>query len=273
MSNNITTEEYEWPSQFVNTPQADIRVLVQGAGPAVVILPSYGRDGGDDYNGISSALVTAGYKVLRPQPRGILGSMGPMVNITLDDLAADVAAIIDALASGRAIVFGHALGTFWAKRIALNYPSKVPAIIVAAPGAQNIPTDIAGLPFVAGNLSLPTAVRLAALEKGFFAQGHNAHVWLDGWYPDTLAMEHAAILGVGDLTTFWAGAPTTQVLELIPADDPFQPQDQWNVTTDLFPERAVSAVIPNAAHALFPENLQGVIEAVLPFLSEQTTRL
>ncbi|GKT51989.1 uncharacterized protein ColSpa_12170 [Colletotrichum spaethianum] len=269
----ITVEELEWPTRYVQSGPTSTRVLVQGHGPAVVIVPSYGRDGGDDFNGLTSALVDAGYLVLRPQPRGTLGSVGPMVNVTLDDLASDVADVIDTIAGGRAIVFGHAFGTFVTKRVALNYPDKVPAIVVASPGGQKIPTDIAGMPFVTGNTSLPVAKRLAALELAFFAPGHDAHIWLDGWYPDTLAMERGAIEAAGDLTKFWAGANSTQVLELIPAEDPFQPEDQWNTTTNLYPDRAASVVIQHASHALLPENLTGVVEAVLPYLAQQSTRL
>ncbi|GKT61282.1 alpha beta fold family [Colletotrichum tofieldiae] len=269
----IAVEELEWPTQYVQSGPTSTRVLVQGHGPAVVIVPSYGRDGGDDFNGLTSALVDAGYLVLRPQPRGTLGSVGPMVNVTLDDLASDVADVIDTIAGGRAIVFGHAFGTFVTKRVALNYPDKVPAIVVASPGGQKIPKDIAGMPFVAGNTSLPVATRLAALELAFFAPGHDAHIWLDGWYADTLAMEHGAIDAAGDLTAFWAGANSTQVLELIPSEDPFQPEDQWNTTANLYPDRAVSVVIQNASHALLPENLAGVVEAVLPYLAQQSTRL
>ncbi|KAF7553698.1 hypothetical protein G7Z17_g3429 [Cylindrodendrum hubeiense] len=269
----VTADDLEWPSQWVQTAESTLRVLVQGSGPSVLIYPSYGRDSGEDFNGISTILVDAGYKVLRPQPRGIMGSVGPMTNVTLDDLAADVAQVIDTLAGGRAIVFGHAFGTFVTKRTALNYPDKVPAIITASPGAPKIPADIAPLPLVCGNLTLPASVRLAALEKGFFTAEHNARIWLDGWYPETLALEHAAIEAAGDMTTFWAGANSTQVLEIIPAEDPFQPEAQWNYTIDNFPERATIAVVPNASHALFPENLADVVNVVLPWLKMQSTRL
>lgn len=79
-------------------------MLVQGFGPAVVILPSCGRDGRDDYNRFSSALVDAGYLVLRPQPRGILDSVAPMQNVTMNDSASDIIRVIDALGGGQAIV-------------------------------------------------------------------------------------------------------------------------------------------------------------------------
>ena len=77
-------------------------------------------------------------------------------------------------------------------------------------------------------------------------------------------MEHAAVEAFGSLVPFWAGANTTQVLEIIPADDPFQPRDQWNTTTTLYSDRAVSAVIQDASHALFPEQNQAVVDVCLP---------
>jgi pimeloyl-ACP methyl ester carboxylesterase len=266
-------EKYKWPTQFVRSGQANIEVLVQGAGPAIVIIPSYGRDGGDDYNYFTNSLVDAGYLVLRPQPRGTFGSTGPLTNVTLEDLAADIATVIDTLGRGRAIVIGHAFGTFLAKVSAVLYPEKIPAIVVAAPGAINLPADIAGMPFITGNTSLPIPERLQALQKAFFAPNHDSHIWLEGWYPDVLAMEHEAVQSYGSLTSHWAGANTTQVLEVIPADDPFQPKTEWNVTTTLYPNRATSQVIADASHALFPEQGKAIFEAVLPWLKQQVSHI
>ncbi|RAO72450.1 uncharacterized protein BHQ10_008462 [Talaromyces amestolkiae] len=264
---------YKWPTQFVRSGEANIQVLVQGAGPAVVILPSYGRDGGDDYNYFTDSLVDAGYLVLRPQPRGTFESTGPMTNVTLEDLAADVAAVIDTVGGGQAIVIGHAFGTFLAKVSSVLYPEKIPAIVVAAPGGINLPTDIAGMPFIAGNTSLPLSDRLLALETAFFAPNHDAHSWLEGWYPDVLAMERAAVEAYGSLASHWGGADTAQVLEVIPADDPFQPKSEWNVTVDLYPTRATSKIINDASHALFPEQGNAVVEAILPWLNLQSSKL
>ncbi|EED12872.1 conserved hypothetical protein [Talaromyces stipitatus ATCC 10500] len=263
------TESYKWPSQYVRTDQANLRVFVQGNGPAVVLIPSYGRDGGDDYNYFTNVLVDAGYLVLRPQPRGVLGSTGPMTNASLYDLAADIAQVIDTLAGGRAIVIGHAFGTFMAKVCSVLYPEKIPAIVVAAPGGVTIPANIASMPFIAGNTSLPLSQRLSALQTAFFAPGHDPHIWLDGWYPETLAMERAAIEAYGSLVPHWGGANTTQILEIIPDADPFQPEDEWNITSTWYSDRATSIVINDASHALFPEQGQAVVNAVLPFLKLQ----
>ena len=270
---SLAPEDFEWHSQFVRSGAANIRVLVQGSGPAVVIIPSYGRDGGDDFNRVSSALVEAGYLVLRPQPRGTLGSTGPMQNVTMANLTADIAKVIDTLAGGQAVVMGHAFGTFIAKVAAANYPEKIPAMILASSGGLNVSDSIAQMPFIAGNTSLPIATRLAALQLAFFAPNHDAHIWLDGWFPDTLAMEHTAVESVPSLSAIWGGANTTQILQLIPAYDPFLPPDQWNQTRDMFPDRAVSIIIDDASHALFPEQNQAVVDAILPWLAQQSFKL
>ena len=50
---------------------------VRGDGPAVVLLPSLGR-GARDFDDLSTRLAEAGYRTLRPEPRGIGGSaLGP----------------------------------------------------------------------------------------------------------------------------------------------------------------------------------------------------
>ena len=71
----------------------------------------------------------------------------------------------------------------------------------------------------AGDLTLPDAERLAALRLAFFAPGHDASIWLTGWYPDTLKMEVASVDGV-DINRYWA-AGTAPIFEIIAALDPF----------------------------------------------------
>ena len=72
---------------------ARIEVLAQGSGRVIVLLPSLGR-GASDFDPIALRLAQAGHRVLRPQPRGIGQSLGPMTGIDLHDYAADIAAVI-----------------------------------------------------------------------------------------------------------------------------------------------------------------------------------
>ena len=90
-------------TERVNTAVGDssIVTLVNGVGPAMVVLPSYGRDGGADYDDFATRAALDGWRVMRPQPRGVLGSVGPMEGVSFRDLADDVAGVIGALASRR----------------------------------------------------------------------------------------------------------------------------------------------------------------------------
>ncbi len=247
-------------SEFVRNNSVEIETYVDGQGPAFVILPSYGRDGGKDFDDITARVVGAGWKVLRPQPRGVAGSKGPMTDVILHDLADDVASCIRSLCDGPAVLLGHAL----ARMAATDHPELVKAVILASSQATEVPEDIAKTPFIVGDTSAPEADRLAALREAFFAPDRDARIWLEGWYPETLTMQHAAVQAVA-LADYWAcgGVP---LLELIGARDPFKPKAYWNELRDQFGDRVTTVVI-DASHALFPEQPDMVADAVLPWLA------
>jgi len=85
---------------LVRTADGQIDVITEGAGPLVILLPSRGRDS-EDYDEVAQGIAEAGFRVLRPQPRGIGRSLGPMKNISLHDLARDVAEVVTRLGAGR----------------------------------------------------------------------------------------------------------------------------------------------------------------------------
>jgi pimeloyl-ACP methyl ester carboxylesterase len=231
----------------------------------VVVLPSYGRDGGEDFDAFAAALAGAGFRVLRPQPRGVAGSTGPMSGVSIEDLAGDVAHVIERFGGGRpAVILGHAFGNFVARTVATNRPELVRAVILAAASTQAPPPEINNAPFRAGDLTLPEGERLAALRLAFFAPGHDASIWLSGWYPQTLAMQHAAVLHA-NLNRYW-GAGDAPILEIIAALDPFHPEDQWDDLRKQLGDRVTSVVVEGASHALFPEQPAAVADEVIGYL-------
>lgn len=251
-------------SEIVTTDGVSIETYVDGDGPDVVVIPSYGRDGGDDFEPFTAALVGAGYRVLRPQPRGIGESIGPMTDVTLDDLGDDIAHIIDQLGQGRAAVLGHAFGNFVARAVATNHPDMVAAVMLAAAAGRSVPAEINVAPMRAGDPTLPDDERLAALRLAFFAPGHDASIWLTGWYPQTLRMQVASVDGVPS-ERYWS-AGTAPVLEIIAALDPFHHRSQWGDLRDELGSRVTTTVIPDASHALFPEQPAKVAGAVIDYL-------
>src|ERR1700709_2555578 len=61
-----------------------IEVLTQGRGPLILLLPSLARDS-EELGEWAARIASAGYRVIRPRPRGFGRSKGPMENLTLHD--------------------------------------------------------------------------------------------------------------------------------------------------------------------------------------------
>src|ERR1700721_952588 len=117
--------------RVVSRGDVDIEVLSQGSGAVIVLLPSLGRSG-EDYDAVAAMLASDGFRVLRPQPRGIGRSKGPMDGLNMHDLAADVAGIIENENKEPVVVVGHAFGNFVARQLAADRPDLVRGAVVAA---------------------------------------------------------------------------------------------------------------------------------------------
>jgi len=230
----------------------------------LLVWPSFARDSIEDFHEFSTALAEAGYRVLRPQPRGMGESTGP-IDTTWDELGADVASVIDSFGNGKAVILGHAAGQRVTKYMAATYPEKVPSIVLACISTGiNTNATIAATATIASNYSNSAEDRLAALELGYFAPGHDASVWLTGWFTDAVG----SVSGTGVSTL---GGNNTQILDIIATLDPWRQEDQWNYTTGLAGNRSTVVFVEDASHALFPENLQGLLDVLLPWLSTQTS--
>lgn len=239
-----------------------IETVVEGSGPAIVLLPSLGRDGFEDFDATAAALAARGFRVLRPQPRGIGRSTGPMHGVLLPALADDIAEVVRQQGGGRAVIVGHAYGNFVARMTAVAHPHSVRGVVLAAAAARAPAPEISAAPAIAGNPALADAQRLAALRLAFFAPGHEPRPWLHGWYPATQAMQTASSRGAVTRDAWWH-AGTAPLLELIPDSDPFKPPAAWRELQDeLGAQRVTVQVIEGASHALFPEQPQAVAEAI-----------
>src|SRR3954470_12969390 len=74
--------------EIVTHDDVRIDVIAEGSGPPVVLLPGRGRDS-LDFDDLAADIAKAGFRVLRPQPRGAGDSHGPLQNLTLHDFARD----------------------------------------------------------------------------------------------------------------------------------------------------------------------------------------
>jgi pimeloyl-ACP methyl ester carboxylesterase len=260
----------EWEIAFYD----DIRIEVaaEGHGPLIVMLPSRGR-GADDFDEVAGELVKAGFRVLRPQPRGAALSLGPMQNLTLHDLAHDVAAVIrNAGNGGPAIIVGHAFGSWVARMTAIDHPELVRGVVMAAAAAKAYPVGFPGAQELSeavrksGDFTLPDGERLRYLRLAFFAPDSDPRIWLQGWHPAADEMQLAAGRAT-EQSEWWSGGGVP-LLDLQGELDPFKPRSMANEMREEFGERVSVVVIQDASHALIPEQPDAVAAAILAWIKK-----
>jgi pimeloyl-ACP methyl ester carboxylesterase len=241
-----------------------IEVLAEGQGPAILLLPSLGR-GAEDFDGIAPLLAAAGFRVLRPEPRGIGASAGPVEGLTLYDLAADAALALDAEATGPAIVAGHAFGNWVARALAATRPELVRGVVLLA---ASVGTDIdpAIRASIDGsfNPALSEAERLVHLRRGYFAAGNDARVWLPGWHPPVARMQRAATAATAD-RSWQRVADRVPVLYVAAAEDTIAPPPTLARLQAALGPRVTLTEVARAGHALLPEQPEATAAALIGF--------
>jgi pimeloyl-ACP methyl ester carboxylesterase len=210
--------------------------------------------------------------VLRPQPRGIEGSTGPLAHITLHDFAKDIAKVIEDNQSGPAIVVGHAYGNVVARTLATDRPDLVRGVVLAAAVAGRVPKGEQG-PTISPqirvaidkshDLGLPDSERLEYMRIAFFAPGHDPSVWLGGWYPHVIDAQWAARNATSTETFFAAGA--APILDLQAEYDTVAPRRYAHVLKEALGERVTVHVVKDAGHALAPEQPKAMSDAIAAF--------
>lgn len=254
--------------ELVPTGDALIDLVIDAPGepsgreppPAIVLLPSSLRDS-LDFDPLASLLAAGGFRVLRPQPRGMARSTGPTPNLDLVLLARDVVRTIDAFGGGRAVLVGHAFGHFVARVVDLLHPDKVRGLVLAAAAARTFPAGMAEAQAIASDPSQPDAIRLANLQRAFFATGNDARPWLAGWYPQLRAAYRAA--GAIPPKSAWWPVSHAPVLDLQGDEDPWRPpHTRDELQAVLGRDRVEVQVIPHASHALPVEQPAAVAAAV-----------
>ncbi|MDB5643105.1 MAG: alpha/beta hydrolase fold family protein [Hyphomicrobiales bacterium] len=229
-----------------------LEVLAQGHGPTMVLLPSLGR-GADDFAPMAEVLAAEGYRVLRPQPRGIAGSSGNAPYATLHDCSNDIAAVIEAEGNGPAVLIGHAFGNRVSRLLATIRPDLVTGVVLVAANVGHAPSPPKVREAIrnSANPALPDDVRLDALSFAFFAPGNDAAPWLKNWHPEVLANQRVA----GDQTprTEDYAAGQAPVLYMQPSHDPLAHAEDAVEYKAALGDRLTVVKIPQSSHAAIAE--------------------
>ena len=249
----------------------------QGVGPPVVIL--HGLFGSAQNWGTVAKRLAGAHRVIAADLRnhGASPHVGAM---DYPAMAADVAALIEARAGGRAAVIGHSMGGKAAMWLALTRPALVERLVVV---------DVAPVAYRATLQSYATAMRAVPLrtemrraeadaalaeavtdpgERAFLLQ--NLRFDTDGppaWRLNLAAIEPAvpAISGFPDPPT---GAQYEGAVLVVSGErSGYVRADHHAAVLRLFP-RAAFVVVPGAGHWVHAEAPEPFLRAVEPFLAQ-----
>ncbi len=241
-----------------------VEVIINGtSGPSVVLIPSWGRDS-EEFGELADFVAQAGFRVLRPVPRGAGASDGPVDGVSIYDLAGDIVAVLERDANGPVIVAGHAFGSYVARAVSAMRPDLVCGVALLAAGQRApVANNLVEAVLRSADMRLSADERMIYLRRVFFAPGNDASIWLTGWN---------AKVGVASASAFktpqseyWQ-AGRAPVLDLIALEDPLRPPATYNdIRDDLGAARVTIVTIPNASHAVVMEQTRRVAEELIKF--------
>lgn len=244
--------------------EATVEIFTVGEGPWLLMLPSLGR-GVEDMGAVAHRISQQGFSVCLPNPRGIGQSTGPMLGLTLDDLAEDVIQVIRTLTNQPVFIAGHAFGNWVSRNVATRYPEHIRGVVLIAAAHNTIRPELAQHINTCMDMRLSDEVRLSSLQAAFFAPGHDARAWLSGWHPDVARMQREASQACPRHR--WWHAGSAPILDLQAEQDPFAPiATAQDLANELGVDRVQILRIQDASHALIPEQPEAVSDAIIEFM-------
>jgi len=123
-----------WSEGFIEANGLKVFYHRSGSGsnkPAILLLHGF-SDNGACWSPVAHDLQET-YDVIMPDARGHGRTEGPINDLGTNLLAADAAAIIQALSLKKPYLFGHSMGAATAVAVAANYPELVKAMVLEDP--------------------------------------------------------------------------------------------------------------------------------------------
>lgn len=252
----------------IKVGDAHIEYFSQGKGTAVVLLPGGSLTVGY-MEGLAEALVDAGFRAVRINPRGAGKSTGPSNGITMHSLAADVAGVIEALHLAPVHVAGHAFGNRVARTLDADRPDLVKTVTLFACGGkvEPQPAAVKALKIIFS----PTSSESEILAAMTYMVGNPAEV-KPAWKivepchaPQAGAIEFEAGKNT-PLNEWWAPAGKAKYLLLQGANDQAAPPANAQMLKQELGERATLVMFPGAGHLLLVTEPKKATESMVAFL-------
>ena len=251
----------------VEVKDGEVEVDVRGSGDSVVLVSSLGRSI-SDFDALMGDLEAAGYQAIGVSHRGIDGSSPAVAGLTLRDFADDVARAVMRFSDRPAHLVGHAYGNRIVRCLAADRPELVRSVTLIAAGGQVPPAPEIGAALMRiFELDRSEEERLTDIQLVFFSAGHDPSVWLGGWSPETKKMQWDARDSVPYAE--WGHAGSAPVLVIQGLDDPMATPENGSVLREQLGTDRVKVVdLPNASHAMLPEQPEAIARELLAFLKQ-----
>jgi pimeloyl-ACP methyl ester carboxylesterase len=259
----------KWDVALATNGEATLRVFTAGVGPTIVMLPARGL-GPFELEPVAERVVSAGFRVVLPEPRGYGESTGPLNGATMIDLASDVARAIETTGGAPVVVVGHAFGNRVGRMLAQERPDLIRAVVLIAAGGKFPPK-----PEIAPNLktwldeSLPPDQRTAAAKAAFFGPQSNPtpqDAMLDGISPEASKVQAtAAESRLFPVESWWPGGKRP-MLVIQGLADVWAPVENGRSLKADYPDRVTLVELPAVGHFMARERPDLVADAIIGFV-------
>jgi pimeloyl-ACP methyl ester carboxylesterase len=254
----------------VEVADARIEFLCDGAGDAVVLIPGGGFDA-SYFEGLARRIARAGFRAVAINPRGAGASTGRLEGLTLHTLAADVAAVIEALGARPVHVLGHGISNRVAQCLAVDRPDLVRSVMLLAGVGLIAPTPevVRALQAWFGVVDTTEADRAEATKALVADPAAAEQVFrqVKRW-PSAAAAQRAANRATPQ--NDWMEPPHDVAFLVVQGlKDRVAPPEHGRAFRERLGPRVQVVDIPDAGHMVFLEQPEPVADAIVSFLRQQ----
>lgn len=269
-------------------------------GDVVVLVPGSGQHAEDWPAGLTQGLVDRGYRVLQLDPRDVgcsthLDAKGPVdwpalfaqlgkgekpsTAYTVQDMAADVIAVMDQAKAGKAHLIGASAGATVSGWLASENPERVSSLVLLMANSGNPLNPMPADPVRMASTGMPPAVNASVADRRRFLEAMTKALeadapmrspaeqdaWLDVASTrrldgDGLARTGAAMLAAGDLRKRFSSIKQP-ALVVHGAKDPLVPIAAGKEVADAIPG-ARWLLEPRMGHAINEASVEAVLEFI-----------
>src|SRR5262245_25015762 len=242
---------------------ATLECTFYGSGTPVVLLANAGCSTGY-FEDLTRVLAAGGLQAISVNMRGVGGSRGSLDGITVHDLAADVAGVLEAMDCGPAHMVGHAFGNRIARCLAVDRPSLVRSVTLLAAGGLIGPATPLGTSFRnATEVKMNGSDCVTVLGASWLSPASDPKLLAQVECWPAVFLAHVANGRRVPLEDWW-GAGTAPLLVIQGLDDTAAPPGNGHALPGQLGDRVGVFDLPRAGHSM----LLNQPEAVTPTFAE-----